>query len=747
MHMRRKFVLLFVLLYNLATVVAAGLESGKKYRIESNFDLNNYQRSGALGLGAYHDGESTSFYVRDGEYTSDCWWTFEKQTDGTYLIKNCESGEYMSAVKKWEDIKMISKPASNAYWNITEECGKFVMYVNGDETLLLHFGNPHIEVEHASTDKRETTVPFYLFSIYDEDGNSINAKELDEHIYCGTNAKIPERRSLLSKYANDIKINNKLIFSTADPKERHPSYWLATKPDSGKITIDAKLSSGAKLRIMSGDTLIEKGENIKTGKEYKLEALVDGVVAAKSTIKFTTMPIIDIRHEGDVSAGMLDYLWGETSITSMDEPETVVLSSRYKTRGATASKYEKHSLNIKLRNRDTDKEEDSTLLGLRSSSSWILDAMAIDRVNMRNRVCFDLWNEFYKLPYNTKFGSRCGTVGKFVEVIENGEYKGIYCLTDRINRKLLDLKKPETDSLTGIKSARGVLYKSCSWDYTGLNALEVDDYIVKFGDTRNSSYWCHWELAEPEDIPGEETWEPLKSLYTNEGNVKYYKDHFYMDNVRDYHLFILALQITDNGNKNEFIAAQNIKKVGENKARMFICPWDMDASLSGSYDGMNTGGDFFITSVKNYRINTVQPFTSLLDDTEYFEDIKNRWKEARTNILSRRNIEKKMKDYADEFINSGAWARESLIYGNNFDKNGCALVEDLYEEIEAIGKWYDKQIIRVDDFFGISHVGYKNIPSSKEYSDQIYDILGRKLNEIPENGIFIRGGKANMIVK
>lgn len=747
--------MLIVLICNLAASFATGFESGKKYRIESNFDLNSYQRSGALGLGAYHEGNSTTFYIKDGNYSEDSWWLFEQQTDGTYLIKNALSGEYMSAAKKWEDVKMLATPASNSYWHITEECGKFAMYVKGDETLLLYFGSSHNDDESATTDKKETTVPFYLFNIYNENGNSVDANDFKDVKYCGTNADIPMIKSLFDEYAGFVEINDKLVFSAIDPKESKPSFWLASKPDSGAIRVTAAFRmaystyQGIGVRIMDGDSVIKNGEDIVTDKAYSLNVVINNHVAATSTIYFTTMPIVDIHHEGKLTPGMFEYVWGETNISTVENPKTITLSSRYKTRGATAAKYNKQSMNVKFRNRDTDEEEDTTLFGLRSSSSWILDAMAIDRVNMRNRVCFDLWNELYKLPYETKFGSRCGTVGKFVEVIENGVYKGIYCMTDRINRKLLDLKKTATDSITGEKSARGVLYKSTSWDYTGFNTTEIDDYTGKFGDTRNSAYWCSWELAEPEDAPGDATWEPLRSIYLNQGNVKYYKDNFYMDNVRDYHLFIMAIQAEDNGNKNEFIAAQNIKKVGEDKARKFFCPWDLDASLSGNYDGSQTGGTYFPIDVEKYRINKVYPFAALLDDAEYFHSLKERWKDIRTNVLSSSNIETKMKNYADEFVNSGAWARECKYNGtlNSPDNTASALIDDLNAEIEAIGDWYDQQIYRIDDFLGVYHVGYDNISADQEKSNQIYDMLGRKLKEAPERGIFIRGGKANLIVK
>ena len=80
--------------------------------------------------------------------------------------------------------------------------------------------------------------------------------------------------------------------------------------------------------------------------------------------------------------------------------------------------------------------------------------MAIDRICMRNRIGMDIWNEFSKLPYETDYGQRSGTVGQFVELYLNGEYKGIYCMSDEINRKLLGLKKYKNNTI------QGILYKS-----------------------------------------------------------------------------------------------------------------------------------------------------------------------------------------------------------------------------------------------------------------------------------------------
>lgn len=40
---------------------------------------------------------------------------------------------------------------------------------------------------------------------------------------------------------------------------------------------------------------------------------------------------------------------------------------------------------------------------MRSDNNWILDAMAVDRARMRNRVSTDLWLAFSTKPYHAAY--------------------------------------------------------------------------------------------------------------------------------------------------------------------------------------------------------------------------------------------------------------------------------------------------------------------------------------------------------
>ena len=190
----------------------------------------------------------------------------------------------------------------------------------------------------------------------------------------------------------------------------------------------------------------------------------------------------------------MDYCNGTMQLTDTDN-SVVCLPAKFRTRGATVRKYMmKPSLNMKLRSEDYTEEADSALLSMRSCSSWILDAMAIDRICMRNRVAFDIWNEFSRLPYDTEFEGRNGTEGRFIELYINDQYRGIYCLTDRINRKLLNLKKYQ-EQTDGSVLVRGVLYKSGTMNIQNQN----EPCYSEDSATCVVEWHTAWELSYPEE--------------------------------------------------------------------------------------------------------------------------------------------------------------------------------------------------------------------------------------------------------
>ncbi|MCH5219910.1 MAG: CotH kinase family protein [Muribaculaceae bacterium] len=408
------------------------------------------------------------------------------------------------------------------------------------------------------------------------------------------------------------------------------------------------------------------------------------------------LPQMRITYTGALNNS--DYIPGTLLLTAVDGTEWNIPNALFRTRGATALNYSmKPSLNMKLRD-ELDEELDTELLGLRKASSFILDAMAIDRINMRNRVAFDIWNSFSRLPYETDFGSRNGTVGAFVEMYINGEYKGIYCLTDKINRKLLDLKKPEVDD-NGNVTIRGALYKhgtndeGCDQNTPGFYNDYID-YTAKWHDA--------WELHEPEDYASPEAWAPLTELYENSNysNYEYVKEHFWLENLADYTIHVMALAIVDNwGNKNKYFSVQNMTKNGD-KRRFVVTPWDLDTSLGGEYDGSKYDGNYTTWAVSDVAKNAPLPFGACLAQQEFKNLLRQRWIEGSLGAFAVDSVKQRLFDNCRLFIESGAWQR-TIDYWNT-QKYSEKYVDDLEKEVSLIAQWYENRFKKMDEYFGIT---------------------------------------------
>lgn len=447
------------------------------------------------------------------------------------------------------------------------------------------------------------------------------------------------------------------------------------------------------------------------------------------------LPVLEISFEGKSLNDT--YRTGKMKLTDTDL-SVVEMNAKFKTRGATAKEYTmKPSFNMKLRD-ENGAEKDSTLLGMRSMSSWILDAMAIDRICMRNRVCFDIWNEYSRLPYETNFGSRNGTIGKFVEVYFNGTYMGIYCMTDRINRKLLDLKKPEIDEVSGEATVRGVLYKH------GTNSIGAQNEYCFSEDSVAHVIGYHdaWELVEPEDYAGMQAWAPLENAYACSKSFDWVKENFYLEQLAEYQMFIAALNIEDNwGNKNSMVSARNVTADG-NKKRFVYTPWDLDCSLGGSYKGAHYDGNYVTgwTMESVLKASTMPiPFATCNSQKEYKQLLLDAWLRGRKGALSVASVKNKLYKYRDQLVNSGAWQRSCDHWAKQ--KYKPCYVEDLAKEIDLIIEWYENRFQSIDKYFNVTEeMSVEGTTAEENANAPTFNLQGIKVQE-PKQGIYIKNGK------
>lgn len=456
--------------------------------------------------------------------------------------------------------------------------------------------------------------------------------------------------------------------------------------------------------------------------------------SASSQVEPKGLPVLEVTFSGKELTST--YSQGSMRLSSPNGTK-IELNAKVKTRGATALQYTmKPSFNMKLQD-ENGAELDSSLCGLRSMSSWILDAMAIDRIGMRNRVAFDLWNDFSRLPYETDFGSRNGTVGQFVEVYLNGTYKGIYCMTDRINRKLLNLKKPAVDE-TGV-TIRGVIYKH------GTNSIGDQNHVAFSEDSTAYVIGYHdaWELSEPEEYAGRAAWAPLDTIYKYRNDYEWVKQHFYLEQLAEYQIFIMALSIADNwGNKNSYISSRNVTADGD-KHRFVYTPWDLDTSLGGRYNGAYYDGNYSnwkpseIVSASTIPV----PISVCNRKDEYRTLLKEAWLRGRVGAFSLGNVRTKMYKYRDLFLKSGAWERQKQYWDTQ--KYTPCYVDDLAKEVDLILAWYENRFLEMDKYFNIDDPDAiaTTVQDDSSEDNSYYNLMGIRMANPPSHGFYIHNGR------
>ena len=474
---------------------------------------------------------------------------------------------------------------------------------------------------------------------------------------------------------------------------------------------------------------------ITGGKKYSMTIKNKDQFVVTSSITFTFLPILQLN--GDFG---YDYQEGTVSLYTPDGEIKEALNGKLKWRGGTTNTDDKHKRNYKIKF-----DEDVQLFGLRKDNNWILDAGQADLFRVRNRIATELWNDMATKPYyaDKEPEALSGVRGQMVELFLNKEYRGIYCLTEAMDRKQMKLKK--VDKNTG--EIKGCLYKS-----EGYGASLMSKYPDTYNN--NSETWDTFEMKYPEldDTQNGETdwstlWNAINFVATSSDND--FKDHiaeyFDIPVIIDYYIFINVLNAFDNVGKNMFWAVYD--KTKDKKLTPGV--WDLDATVGQKWVSdhlKGTAGAYSPEYDMSAHTNLTKRLAQL--DVDGFNDkVVKRYHELRQNILSTDNLIARYTQYFDRIYLSGAAAREENKWSEDTDIKEEEL--NFEKEIYYISYWLARHLVYLDQtrfllkknetITGIKH--QQNMQQEKT----IYNLKGQKI-KTPRKGIFIMDGK-KMIFK
>lgn len=429
--------------------------------------------------------------------------------------------------------------------------------------------------------------------------------------------------------------------------------------------------------------------NVEFGNIYDME-LRNKWSSKNIKVEFIGLPIFSVKANFNVES--VPEKWAERSdceISVYDPTENgkyqveKQFAGIRKRGGSSSGGYEKRPFSVEFRDRTTREEQDVQLFGLRSDGDWILDAVATDVARVRNRIATDLWNDMHKLYYSASEPKAVpATRGQFVEFYFNDEYRGIYCITERVDRKQLKLDK-----------TNGYLYKAEGW----CPHVRFESYDQKLLPYNGKERWEETQEGFQAEYPETFIWDPLvelvKFICDNDDRTLALgiDDRFDLNNLADYLIFINVTGTRDNASKNSFLGVYNRSC----DKRFFYAPWDLDATFGRSYDtskiqpgaivGLRDDG----VTWDEVHINWLMRRLARVNGAGFGDKVKQRWSLLKTGLCSKTSIMERFSSYQELLEGSGAYKKE---------RNRWPGATDLNTEIQYIDGWMEQHLRIWDDY-------------------------------------------------
>ncbi len=286
-------------------------------------------------------------------------------------------------------------------------------------------------------------------------------------------------------------------------------------------------------------------------------------------------------------------------------------------RGKTSLHWPKKSYNIETQN-SLGENLNVSLLGMPPENDWVLSGPFGDKSLFRNALAYRLGEKLGYYEPRTRF----------CELIINGEFLGLYVLTEKIKRDSarVDIAKLRPEDISGTELTGGYIVKYDK-DASGLIPVYPrSSVIVPIQWTYINGFFNDFYavLDKPEFLD----------------EVSGYKNYINDQSLIDYVIINEAFRNCDAYLFSTYMHKDKITRDG----RINYGPlWDFDFSL-----GNVTWQNAQYTNGWQFEINTRLGITKVMRDTSFARKFKERWNSLRLGILSNDSLNNFIDSLANE---------------------------------------------------------------------------------------------------
>lgn len=399
---------------------------------------------------------------------------------------------------------------------------------------------------------------------------------------------------------------------------------------------------------MKDYTLLDKQETVAQGLHIPFLAWNrEGGTCRKVYVVFTGLPVVKMETAADLD---IDTVFaGAVSFYEACGQEDWVLTSVFEAheRGQTTRAYPKKGYRVNLvdvTSTGISRKNKQSVLGMRKSDSWIFYAIYSDGTKVRDKFNTELWAGIgaEDTPYNAYFGTKM----KYVELVVNGEYRGLYGIFEPVDKTQLAI----TDEEYLYKRTYGRALSQELFDSAG-----PDDYLTVLG----------MEIKGKKGNGTSLDWKQLRQFIaiTEEEDEEFAQDAqqlLDLDNVADIWIYLQFLYGEDNIYKNMFFAFKKDTD-GYQGYKLYLVPWDTDLTWGNVY--VDSKEELYVKwAPENADRYLEWPLLDRLIELDVGgirERIKDRWTELRSGILSEESMNEIFIECTHQVQDSGAFTRDA----------------------------------------------------------------------------------------